>query len=568
MNNRFKAQSTPESPLAAIRQQLLQVSLYLAFLLALIGVVISIPRVIQSNQWNFLPLILLFGVVVSGLTFYKRLSYPFRSAGLLVILVILSLVGLLRPELTFDGRIALITFITLANILRGPRAGMITSVLSASAVFGFAWVSSPLPVNDFSAHFSSGHLEWFGTGASYAFSAAIITASISFLQKSLAAKLDYEEKLTLQLKKQNETLAAQVQEQTGLSHQSAAQLSICWAVSHQFQIAEDAGQVLKKIIDIANSNLNFFYSGIFLVDDRHEYAVLEVATGDVGRTLVESNYRVNIYESNVIGRSIQNSSVEVISDTSTSSIFSPTPLISGTRAQAVIPIMKNKQTIGVLDVQSDSVHDFTSDEMQTLNWLSDQISLAVEIINLEKKIGSLKTEVDGIYRQMTQQNWRSHLKQGRRTYSYRYKQYSLEKNAPEGLEVAQVFKQGETIISSVESKSASGQAVTTATIPIKLRNQILGVLNIKLDTSRLPQDMIPVLEAASNRLAVALENARLLEEIQNKADREHMVSEISSKIRNSTNVDQVLRTTAAELGRTFGISEVLVQLRPSDPNPG
>jgi GAF domain-containing protein len=83
-----------------------------------------------------------------------------------------------------------------------------------------------------------------------------------------------------------------------------------------------------------------------------------------------------------------------------------------------------------------------------------------------------------------------------------------------------------------------------------------------------PQDMVPVLEAASNRLAVALENARLLEEIQSKADREHMISEISSKIRNSTNVDQVLRTTAAELGRTFGISEVLVQLRPSDPNLG
>ena len=144
----------------------------------------------------------------------------------------------------------------------------------------------------------------------------------------------------------------------------------------------------------------------------------------------------------------------------------------------------------------------------------------------------------------------------------------MEKNISQPPEVAQVLAKGETLLLTGQTRPVAGQSVTTVAIPIKLRNQILGVLDIKLDASRLPQDMLPVLEAASNRLAVALENARLMEEIQNKADREHLISDISTKIRGSTNVDQVLRTTAEEIGRSFGISEVIVQLRPSTTNVG
>lgn len=70
----------------------------------------------------------------------------------------------------------------------------------------------------------------------------------------------------------------------------------------------------------------------------------------------------------------------------------------------------------------------------------------------------------------------------------------------------------------------------------------------------------------TERLSVALENVRLLEEIQVNAERDHLVAGISSRVRSATGIDHILRTAAEELGRTLGLSEVVVQLKPVDQN--
>jgi GAF domain-containing protein len=77
-----------------------------------------------------------------------------------------------------------------------------------------------------------------------------------------------------------------------------------------------------------------------------------------------------------------------------------------------------------------------------------------------------------------------------------------------------------------------------------------------------------MLETITDRLALALENARLVEEIQNRAERERMIGDISAKIRSSSDVDKVLRIAAEELGRSLGIPEVLVQLRTNQAANG
>ena len=101
-------------------------------------------------------------------------------------------------------------------------------------------------------------------------------------------------------------------------------------------------------------------------------------------------------------------------------------------------------------------------------------------------------------------------------------------------------------------------------VPITLRNQTLGVMNIKTKGKTVPADMIDLLNNASNRLALALENACLLEQIQERAEREHLVSEISAKVRASTEIDTILRTAVSELGKTLAIDEVRIQLKSGE----
>jgi hypothetical protein len=49
--------------------------------------------------------------------------------------------------------------------------------------------------------------------------------------------------------------------------------------------------------------------------------------------------------------------------------------------------------------------------------------------------------------------------------------------------------------------------------------------------------------------------------MQIRVEQERMVSDITSKVRSSTAVNDILRDTAIELGKSLGLSDVRVQLR-------
>jgi len=74
------------------------------------------------------------------------------------------------------------------------------------------------------------------------------------------------------------------------------------------------------------------------------------------------------------------------------------------------------------------------------------------------------------------------------------------------------------------------------------------------------QDTIDIAEAVAGRVALAVENSRLLERSQFQAARERTVSEITAKIGASVNMRNVLQTAVEELGRVLPGSDVVIQM--------
>ena len=73
-------------------------------------------------------------------------------------------------------------------------------------------------------------------------------------------------------------------------------------------------------------------------------------------------------------------------------------------------------------------------------------------------------------------------------------------------------------------------------------------------------------EAVSERLSLALENARLIQDSQRQVIKEQAISEITSKIGSSINLENVLQTAVEELGRSIPGSEVLIRLKEDNVN--
>ncbi|MEJ5223824.1 MAG: GAF domain-containing protein, partial [Anaerolineales bacterium] len=107
------------------------------------------------------------------------------------------------------------------------------------------------------------------------------------------------------------------------------------------------------------------------------------------------------------------------------------------------------------------------------------------------------------------------------------------------------------------------QSEQTLAIPIKLRGETIGVIGIRAKSERKAWTAaeISIAQAAADRAALALENARLVEEAQRRAALERMTAEITGKIGTSVQYRSIMRITAEELSRALG-TEVLVQLQP------
>jgi GAF domain-containing protein len=66
------------------------------------------------------------------------------------------------------------------------------------------------------------------------------------------------------------------------------------------------------------------------------------------------------------------------------------------------------------------------------------------------------------------------------------------------------------------------------------------------------QDEINLIQAVTDRLAVALENARLFEETTRRAERERLVSDITGKIRSVNDPQTMIQMAADELRAILG----------------
>jgi GAF domain-containing protein len=103
-------------------------------------------------------------------------------------------------------------------------------------------------------------------------------------------------------------------------------------------------------------------------------------------------------------------------------------------------------------------------------------------------------------------------------------------------------------------------AMGVLAVPITLRGQVIGALNLRFEGEHVASEMVSLVQEVANRLALTLENVRLLEESQRRAARERMTREVTARMRETLDIDTVLQTAIREIGEALGIAEVEVRM--------
>ena len=155
----------------------------------------------------------------------------------------------------------------------------------------------------------------------------------------------------------------------------------------------DMDDLLKHTVNIICSEFNFYYSGIFLVSEDEQWAVLRAGYALAGRKMMAENYRLPVDEKSMIGNSIITQEAQIALDVAGQETRFKNPFLPNTRSEMALPLVVQSHALGALTVQSDQLNAFTEEDITSLQAMADQIAIAINNAQLMSKLEVATSEL-------------------------------------------------------------------------------------------------------------------------------------------------------------------------------
>ena len=328
----------------------------------------------------------------------------------------------------------------------------------------------------------------------------------------------------------------------------ATQFEALAKVTQTITSVRDLQSLLPIVTKVISEKFDFYHVGIFLLDEISEYAILSAANSEGGKRMLERKHRLRVGEEGIVGNATATGMPHIAMDVGTDAVFFNNPDLPDTHSEMALPLISKNIIVGALDVQSMETAAFTDEDVQMLSLLADQVSLAIENARLFEETRRALGEAEAISRQITREGF-GRLAMEQNLVGY---QYSVAGAKP--LEAPLELK------GTVKGKGKQKQTESSQIlVPIELRGETIGTLAVQTPSlDSLTQDQIDLIKAVAERVALSAENARLFDETSRRAERERMVSDITSKIRSVNDPDLMIKTAMEELRNALGASRVEV----------
>jgi GAF domain-containing protein len=431
---------------------------------------------------------------------------------------------------------------------------LFVAMLSATAPF---YSQIPIPLNsDF----------YKDTGVAVAIGLILIgaTAFRDFIERRRLSELN---RANLELADLTSNLEQRVNERTAeledVNQQTihrAAQLQAVTELSESIAELHDLNEIFPATTRLISERFGFYHVGIFLIDRDREYAILQAANSEGGRRMLERNHRLRL-GTGVVGFCAQTGQPRIALDVGADSVFFNNPDLPTTRSEVALPMRWRGETIGVLDVQSTKAGAFSRDDLLVLTALANQVSIALENARLLTETRAALMQVQEVYNEFTKAEWSRTVAQAeQRGFRFQTGRIEMLENALPNPEVNLAIQSGEIMANRTNGSRENHSAVA---VPVKLRGEVIGILHIESNDpyKQWHQDEVSLVQAVAERAAFAMENARLFQDARRRAAKERLISEASARISGALNIENILQTTAEELERVMGGSEILIQFQ-------
>ena len=337
----------------------------------------------------------------------------------------------------------------------------------------------------------------------------------------------YFNRMISQLDELQTNLESQIEERT-------EQLRATAEVGRAASSILDPDELVEEIVNLITERLGYYYAAIFILSPDGSWAELRSATGEAGAELKARQHRLSVGGKSMVGSAVSLRQARIAHDVGLEAVRFNNPLLPETRSEIALPLMVGGRVLGALDAQSTEPNAFDEEKTETLLGMANQVAVALENARLYKEAQEALREIRANQQTQLSTAWS---------------------------QIAETEEKLEFSIGQENYRTENEGAKMN--IPLALRDQIIGEVSIVGDENWSDDDRAWV-SAVARQAAFAIENARLLEESQQTALQERVVSEITSKIWSSTTIEGILQVAITELGRTLGANEAIIKLETDD----
>jgi diguanylate cyclase (GGDEF)-like protein len=162
------------------------------------------------------------------------------------------------------------------------------------------------------------------------------------------------------------------------------------SISHAVTSSLDLDEILNKVIQLLQDSFGYTYLSIYVLEENTLFLGAQIGYPDT-----QIIYEIPI-DSGVIGRTARTKEIQFIRDISTDADFLPAAY--EVKNEIAVPLLKDSNVLGVLNVESKGDVPLTENDVNVLNTLAGSVAVAIDNARLhaEVKLMAMTDVVSGL----------------------------------------------------------------------------------------------------------------------------------------------------------------------------
>ncbi len=205
-----------------------------------------------------------------------------------------------------------------------------------------------------------------------------VLLGVIYVESTVQNEFNYEDMRTLQTLADQIATAIQKARLYTRTQQHLQVMTTLQSVSHAVASSLELNEILHNVIELLKGSFGYAYISIYLLEG--EMLCLGAEIGYPGEMVI---HQIPI-TSGVIGRAVRTKQTQFIRDVSTD----PTFLRASheVKSEICVPLLKNENVLGVLNVESKSEVPLDEDDVNLLNALAGSVAVAIDNARLHAEV--------------------------------------------------------------------------------------------------------------------------------------------------------------------------------------